>query len=159
GSGGEDGPNSPPPEDQRFHFANGSPAHDDRAERARAMRAYNRHALDLGEVPILSPASANPPGVRRSIARARPGSVATRVIRVLLDEEATKAFDRGVRRRAKLAESSVMVIAVLRALDALLVARGFAPPRYAVPIPLSLDPKVGSERLLGNHLTMMMFAL
>lgn len=151
GAGGAEGPPPPPREDERWQRAERVIAKRDRRERMEAMKAYNRHVMRLGETPILSPASAHPEPARRH--------GATRALRVHLTEEKTRAFDRRVRERARLAETSVMLLSSARAVDALLVARGYAPPRYAVPLPLSLDPKAGSERMMGNNLTMMMFAL
>jgi diacylglycerol O-acyltransferase / wax synthase len=53
----------------------------------------------------------------------------------------------------------VMLIAATRLADAALVRRGYAPSQHIVPVPLSLDPKAGATRMLGNHLTMMMLSL
>ena len=151
GAGGAEGPPPPPREDERWQRAERVIAKRDRRERLEAMKAYNRHVMQLGDTPILSPASAHPAPTRRD--------GMTRALRVHLTEEKTRAFARRVRERARLAETSVMLLCSARAVDALLVGRGYAPPRYAVPLPLSLDPKAGSERMMGNNLTMMMFAL
>jgi hypothetical protein len=52
-----------------------------------------------------------------------------------------------------------MMWATARMVDRMLRDRGFSPARQVVPVPLSLDPKKGSQRMFGNHLTMMMLAL
>ncbi len=83
----------------------------------------------------------------------------TRALRIRLTEDETRAFDRRVRERAKLAETSVMVFAGARLYDAILRARGLAPAQHLIPVPLSLDPKAGATRMFGNNLTMMTFAL
>jgi len=110
--------------------------------------------LGLGVRPILSPARLR---AGKKAGRRRPEP--SRAIRVHLTEQETKTFDRLVRERARLAESSVMALCCARVLDGFFVANGQAPPRYAVPIPLSLDPKAGTSRLFGNNLSMMMFAI
>src|SRR4029078_809022 len=74
-------------------------------------------------------------------------------------EEETRAFDLRVRQKAKLAETSVMVLASARVLDRVLRGRHLAPAQHLVPVPLSLDPKAGAVRMFGNNLTMMTFAL
>jgi diacylglycerol O-acyltransferase len=79
--------------------------------------------------------------------------------RFVFDPAETKALDKSIRTRAKLAESSVMIVAAARVLDHALRRRGFAPTHHMIPVPLSLDPKGESGRLFGNHLTMMMFSL
>jgi hypothetical protein len=78
---------------------------------------------------------------------------------VRLSEDETRAFDKRVRDKAKLAETSVMVLAATRLYDGVLRGRNLAPPQHLVPVPLSLDPKAGAARMFGNNLTMMTFSL
>lgn len=154
GSGSEAGPEPPPPASERFASSERPLAALDREARLALSRAYNERLLHLGRTPILSPAGAH--RVPNATYAVRPR---TRALRVALGLDETRAFDARVRSAARLAETSVMVIAALRALDRLLVARGFAPPQYAVPVPVSLDPKGGCARFFGNHLTMVTLAL
>lgn len=149
GSGAGDAPEAPPPPEERFGSSERPIAKLDRKARLALMRAYNQHAMELGRTPVLSPATTAAGAV----------GPATRLVRVHLTAEETRRFDRRVRERARLAETSVMIWIAARVVDRELQARGFAPPRYLVPVPLSIDPKVGSGRMLGNHLSMMMFAL
>jgi hypothetical protein len=117
-------------------------------ELAALARRYREHVLRLARAPILSLGGlASGPAGR------------TRAHRVTLTEVETRSFDARVRREARLAESNVLLLAAARAIDAAMLARGYAPPQQLVPVPLSLDPKGGSARLFGNHLTMMMLAL
>jgi hypothetical protein len=150
GSGSGALPDDPPPEAERFQVSERPIAALSRDDRLALMRAYNRHIMELGRTPILSLERLSP---RRASAGA------TRIFRVALTLDETRAFDLRVRRQAKLAETSVMVIAAARITDAAMVRRGYAPPHHLVPVPLSLDPKVGATRMFGNHLTMMMFSL
>lgn len=151
GSGDGDEPEPPPPEDERFASSERPIAKLDRDARMALMRAYNAHMMQLGRVPILSLANAS---------RAKPPKrPLTHAMRVELSVEETRAFEHRVRTRARLAETSVMVWLVARMLDREMLARGYAPPRTCIPVPLSLDPKIGSQRMFGNHLSMMMFAL
>lgn len=150
GSGEDDMPAEPPPEPERYETSERPIRALDRKRRLELMRAYNQHMMRLGRDPILSLWGAS----------ARPGKRARqRILRLRLSEEETSRFDARVRERAKLGETSVMVRLAARAMDAELVRRGFAPPSYLVPVPISLDPKLGSGRMLGNHLSMMTFAL
>jgi diacylglycerol O-acyltransferase len=111
--------------------------------------AYLAHAMELGRRPILS---------LQGAARGRaPGP--QRAVRLRLGEDATRAFDASLRKRAGLADTSLMLWAAGRLVDRLLARRGFCPAQQLVPVPLSLDPKKGPARMFGNHLTMMMLAL
>ncbi|MEZ4297722.1 MAG: hypothetical protein R3B70_22385 [Polyangiaceae bacterium] len=142
-----DAPPEPPPPDKRRDSASRPLAKLDRKERLRLTRAYGDHMLRHARTPIVSLATlAGPLG-------------GTRILRIRLTEDETRAFDRRVRERAKLAETSAMVLASTRVLDAILRSRGLSPPQHLVPVPLSLDPKAGARRMFGNNLTMMTFAL
>jgi diacylglycerol O-acyltransferase len=147
GSGGDGGPPDPPPAEDREGSGARPLAKLDRAARLQLTRAYGDHMLEHARVPIVSLAS-----LAGSLGRARS-------IRVQLDADETRAFDRRVRERARLAETSVMVFASARLFDALVRGRGLAPAQHLVPVPLSLDPKAGAVRMFGNNLTMMTFAL
>jgi diacylglycerol O-acyltransferase / wax synthase len=117
--------------------------------RMNLARAYNTHILGFARAPILSLRGASP---GRSLG-------AMRFSRLRLSPGESADLDRRIRARARLAESSVMLFSAVRMVDAALRRRGFAPAQHLVPVPLSLDPKVGSSRMFGNHLTMMMFSL
>lgn len=147
GSGDASGPPDPPPPDERSASGERPLAKLDRKARLALTRAYGDHMLAHARTPIVSLAT-----LAGALGR-------TRVIRVRLDAEETRAFDRRVRERAKLAETSVMVLASARLFDAIVQGRGLAPAQHLVPVPLSLDPKAGATRLFGNNLTMMTFAL
>ncbi|WP_437935194.1 wax ester/triacylglycerol synthase domain-containing protein [Sorangium sp. So ce341] len=149
GSGGGDAPDDPPLRQERHDAPERLLAAMGRDERLALARAYKAHVLALGRAPILSLARACP-GVR---------AATSRVARLALSAEETRAFDLRVRQRARLAETSLMLIAAARLADRALVARGFAPPHHVVPLPLSLDPKGGARRLFGNHLTMVLLSL
>ncbi len=149
GSGSGDAPDDPPLRQERHDAPERLLAAMDRDERLALARAYKAHVLALGRAPILSLAGACP-GVR---------AATSRVVRLTLSAEETRAFDLRVRQRARLAESSLFLIAATRLADRALVARGFAPPHHVVPLPLSLDPKAGARRLFGNHLTMVLLSL
>lgn len=112
-------------------------------------KPYNDHMLRFAKRPILS--------LRGASADKPMGEM--RFERFVFDAAETKALDKSIRTRAKLAESSVMISAAARVLDHALRRRGFAPTHHMIPVPLSLDPKGESGRLFGNHLTMMMFSL
>jgi hypothetical protein len=155
GSGEGDEPEPPAAESERFEASERPIAKLARPDRLALMRGYNQHAMGLGATPIVSPEGARRAEGTRPPRRGR----RTRVVRLHLGVEETRAFDARVRRVAKLAETSVMIVATARAVDDLFLARGFAPAVHVVPVPLSLDPKGGSGRLFGNHLTMMMLAL
>ncbi len=155
GSGEGDEPEAPPLPEDRFESSERPIAKLDRKQRLALMRGYNVHTIAQGATPILSPEGARRAQGERTPRRAR----RTGALRVHFDVEETKAFDARVRRVARLAETSVMVLATARAVDDLMLARGFAPALHVVPVPLSLDPKAGCGRLLGNHLTMMMLTL
>ncbi|KYF88948.1 hypothetical protein BE20_21545 [Sorangium cellulosum] len=149
GSGSGDAPDDPPLRQERHDAPERLLAAMGRDERLALARAYKAHVLALGRAPILSLARACP-GVR---------AATSRVARLALSAEETRAFDLRVRQRARLAETSLMLIAAARLADRALVARGFAPPHHVVPLPLSLDPKGGARRLFGNHLTMVLLSL
>jgi diacylglycerol O-acyltransferase / wax synthase len=151
GSGDGDGPEAPPPSASRVGTSDRVVSRLGRDEKIALAREYTAHVMDLGRTPACSPADAVP---ARSLRAGR-----QRVVRVLLDPAETRAFDRRVRERARLAETSLMLLAAVRTVDALLRARGLAPPVHVVPVPLSLDPKGERHRLLGNLLTMMFFRL
>lgn len=121
----------------------------DGPQRRELVKAYVSHVFALGERPILS--------LQRAAGRRRPG--AQHALRVRLGVDETKAFYGSLRKRAGLADTSLMLWAAGRLVDRMMKGRGFSPPRQLVPVPLSLDPKKGSERMFGNHLTMMMLAL
>lgn len=121
---------------------------DQKTQRSLA-RSYNDHILRFAKRPILS--------LRGACADKPIGQM--RFERFVFDLSETKALDKSIRTRAKLAESSVMIVAAARVLDHALRRRGFAPTHHLIPVPLSLDPKGESGRLFGNHLTMMMFSL
>jgi hypothetical protein len=153
GSGGDGGPVDPPAAGERFHSSDRVLDKLDREAQIALIRAYGNSMMALSRPPILSLATAAGAAVGGQ------GPHATRVLRLCLSPAETRRFDMRVREVAKLAESAVMVLASARIVDRALRRRGLAPPRYLIPVPLSLDPKVGSSRLFGNHLTMMMFAL
>ncbi|XXT16565.1 hypothetical protein WME94_40675 [Sorangium sp. So ce429] len=157
GSGGGDAPDDPPLRQERHDAPERLLAPLSRDERLALARAYKAHVLALGRAPILSLARAC--AGDRIGARARALPARSRVLRLTLSVEETRAFDARVRQKARLAESSLMLIAATRLADRALVGRGFAPPHHVIPLPLSLDPKVGARRLFGNHLTMVLLAL
>ena len=150
GSGDGDEPEEPPPPEERFAFSDRALAHLDRSARIDLARAYKAHVFSVGERPILSLATASPP---------RTASTPPRVRRLVLSADETRAFDLRVRERARLAETSLMLLASALLLDRALAERGHAPPHHILPVPLSLDPKVGARRLLGNHLSMLHVSL
>jgi len=138
-----------PPAAQRFAVARGSLAGDHPRDRVALMRAYFRHIVALAEQPIVS---------LRSVSRAaRPGPLGA--ARLRLTAAQTIAFDRSLRHRARMGETSVLQIAAGRLLARLLVARGQPAALQLAPVPVSLDPKQGCVRMLGNNLSMMMLAL
>lgn len=147
GSGGDGGPPDPPPPEDREDSGARPLAKLDRKARLERTRAYGDHMLKHARTPIVSLAS-----IGGKLGR-------TRVVRVHLTADETRAFDKRVRERAKLAETSVMVFASARLFDALVRGRGLAPAQHLVPVPLSLDPKAGATRMFGNNLTMMTFSL
>lgn len=148
GSGGDAGPVNPPSPAERLETGSRPLAKLDRKGRLALTRAYGDHMLQHAKTPIVS------------LATLATGPVGgSHVARVRLTEEETKAFDRRVRERAKLAETSVMVFASARLYDAILRGRRLAPAQHLIPVPLSLDPKAGAVRMFGNNLTMMTFAL
>jgi diacylglycerol O-acyltransferase / wax synthase len=150
GSGSVDEPERPPPEEERFEASERPLKKLGREERGALMRAYGNYALELGRTPIMSLAT---------IAKNEGRGGKMRFLRVALSEEETKRFDARVRKQARLAETSLMVIAAVRAVDRALVRRGYAPAQHIVPVPLSLDPKGEARRVLGNNLTMMMLSI
>ncbi len=121
----------------------------DRRARLDLARGYFRHVMRLAQRPIMSLQSAqgNP----------RPAPMRSR--RLLFSVEQTRAFDRSVRRRARLADTSILLFAAVRLLDSALRARGFSPPRFLAPVPISLDGKHQAQRMFSNHLSMMMLCL
>jgi hypothetical protein len=117
--------------------------------RAALARAYNEHILRFAQTPFVSLAGA---------ARGRPlGKMHFSRLNLSLEDSA--ALDRSIRARAKLAESGLMLLSAARMVDGALRRRGFASTQHMIPVPLSLDPKAGSARMFGNHITMMMFSL
>lgn len=150
GSGSADEPDHPPPEDERFEASERPLRGLDRDARVALLRAYGNYALELGQKPIMSLASVAPRKGRGGVMR---------FVRVVLTDEETKRFDARVRKIARLAETSVMLLAAARVVDRALLARGYAPSQHIIPLPLSLDPKAGATRLLGNNLTMMLLSI
>jgi len=142
------GPAAPPPPEDRFDCGTRPLAKLDRKARLALTRGYGNHMLRHAQTPIVSLTTL----ANRPLGR-------TRVVRVRLTEDETRAFDRRVRERAKLAETSMMVLATARLYDGILRGRGLAPAQHLVPVPLSLDPKAGATRMFGNNITMMTFAL
>ncbi len=120
----------------------------DPAAQRELTTSYIEHAFELGKRPILGleGTTTNAPGPQR-------------VHRWRLTAEETSAFAASLRARAGLADTSLVLWASARLLDRVMASRGYAPPRQVVPVPVSLDPKRGCERLFGNHLTMMLLAL
>ncbi len=118
-------------------------------QRRELTQAYVAHVFELGRHPIVS--------LQRAAGRRRPGR--QRAIRMRLSQAETRSFYESLRQRAGLADTSLMLWATGRLLDRMMCDRGLCPPRQLVPVPLSLDPKKGSRRMFGNHLTMMMLAL
>ncbi|MFP6686834.1 MAG: hypothetical protein VB934_19080 [Polyangiaceae bacterium] len=113
------------------------------------LRRYAAHIDTLSARPIMSLdtiAGQRDPGVSRAL-------------RMCWDEEQTRAFDRSVRRRAKLADTSVIVWAAARLLDRLQARRGYSAPRQIIPVPMSWEPKGETARMFGNELTMLMLSL
>jgi len=121
----------------------------DRRERVALARAYFRHVMQLASRPILS--------VHRAQGNPHPGPMRARRLR--LSAEQTRDFDRSVRQRARLADTSILLLGAVRLLDRALRRRGFSPPRYLAPVPISLDAKHQAERMFCNHLSMMMLCL
>lgn len=150
GSGTGDTPDAPPPEEERFAASERPLKKLDDKTRAALIRAYGNHALALGHTPIMSLAT---------LAKNTSKKANFRFVRTLLSQAETKAFDERVRKIAKLAETNLMVLSACRVLDRALVARGFAPLQHIIPLPMSLDPKAGAKRLLGNNITMMLLSL
>ncbi|MCK6592983.1 MAG: hypothetical protein L6Q76_35970, partial [Polyangiaceae bacterium] len=150
GSGEPDEPVHPPPENERYE-ASERPLRDlDRDTRVALIRAYGNYALDLGKTPIMSLATVAP----------RKGNGGRmRFVRAVLTEDETVRFDARVRKIARLAETHVMLLAAARVVDRALQRRGYAPAQHIIPLPLSLDPKAGATRLLGNNLTMMLLSI
>lgn len=120
----------------------------ERRERIALAKKYGAHLEELGRVPTRSLSSVSP----------RHGAQ-TRTVRVVLDEAETRRFDARARALAKLAETHVMLLAALRALDEVFVGRGVVVPRFVVPVASSMDPKGASGRLFGNHVVMLMLSL
>ncbi|AKT38388.1 uncharacterized protein CMC5_025340 [Chondromyces crocatus] len=150
GSGHADELEDPPLPEERFAHSERALQHLDRNARLDLARTYKAHVFAVGERPIKSLAAVSPP---------RGAAIHPRVHRLILDADETNAFDRRVRERARLAETSLMLLASARLLDGALRARGHALPHHVLPVPLSLDAKVGARRLLGNHLSMLHFSL
>ncbi len=121
----------------------------DKQKQRELTQAYVGHVFELGQRPIMS--------LQRAAGPRSPG--AQRAMRVKLSEDETRAFYGSVRKRAKLADTSLMLWAAARMVDRMMQLRGFSPTRQLIPVPLSLDPKKGSKRMFGNHLAMMMMAL
>jgi diacylglycerol O-acyltransferase len=146
---GTDDDLAPLPEDARIRVRPEALEPLDQKALLTLAKSYNDHILAFSRRPILS---------LRGAAADKPIGV-MRFERFILERSDTSALDRSIRVRAKLAESSVMIVAAARAVDRALRRRGFAPTHHMIPVPVSLDPKGESGRLFGNHLTMMMFAL
>lgn len=156
GSGQGDVPDPPPPPDERFASSSRLVQPLDRETRTALIRAYGNHALALGRAPIMSLATIAKHN-KKNKKRGKQGQF--RFVRAVLSEGETKRFDERVRKVAKLAETNLMVLSSCRVLDRMLVERGFAPPHHVVPLPVSLDPKAGATRLLGNNLSMMLLSI
>jgi hypothetical protein len=150
GSGGADEPEHPPPEAERFEASERPLRGLDRDARVALIRAYGNYALELGKTPIMSLATVAP-------RKGKGGRM--RFVRAVLTETETQRFDARVRKVARLAETSVMLLAASRVVDRALQSRGYAPAQHIIPLPLSLDPKAGATRLLGNNLTMMLLSI
>ncbi|MCA9620797.1 MAG: hypothetical protein KC731_17355, partial [Myxococcales bacterium] len=120
-------------------------------ERLELARRYGQHALSLAQGgPILSPA--------RWVKDAPPGR--PRVHRIRFTEEETRRFDLARRRRAGLAEASIIVLAAARLCHRLLrEGGGDAPAQHLAVMPVSLDPKGQRDRLFGNNITTLLLAL
>lgn len=151
GAGEGDAPPAPPPASERFGTSDSVLAGLDMRRRRELALVYRDHMLAHARRPLLSLWSA--------AGRPRRIGPSTRMVRVLLSPEETRAFDGFVRREAKLAEGLALVFVAARVLDGLLVGRGFSPSRVLTPLPVSLDPKGPSSRLFGNNVTMMMLDL
>lgn len=138
GSGEGDQPDAPAARDARFGTSEARPL--DRRQRL---------------APVLSPQRA------RRLLGDKPSRKAqkTRALRVLFDVEQTRAFDARVRRVDDRAEIAILLLATTRAVDDLMLARGFAPALYVVPLSRSLDPKAECGRFFGNRLTTTKFVL
>lgn len=158
GSGRDDELADPPPEAERYDASTRPLAGLDRDARITLTRAYNSYVCGLGRAPIASLASPASPA-SPALGASRRGSTVTRALRVHLSEDETRTFDQRVRKVAKLAETSVMVLAAARVVDRALLARGLSPAHLVVPLPISLDPKGEARRLLGNNLSMLMLSL
>jgi hypothetical protein len=139
----------PPPAAARWDAGTSLLAAVDEATRRELLRAYAAHAIALGRRPILS--------FERAARRRPPGR--QRAVRWLLSPSETQAFYKSTRKRAQLADTSLLFWAAARLCDDLMRARGMAPAQQLVPVPLSLDPKGEVQRLFGNHLAMMMLSL
>jgi hypothetical protein len=120
----------------------------EKPQRMELARGYMQHMMSLGQRPILSLWGAGPKNPGR-----------TRALRIRFSEEQTASFYASLRKRAKLADTSILLYASARLLDSALRARGYSPPQQLIPLPLSLDAKRDATRMLGNHLTMMTMAL
>ena len=119
------------------------------AEKLKLSGAYNDYLFALAKRPIAS--------LHTVSGNKRPGR--TCAVRVRFDEDETRDFYRSVRKRAMLADTSIITIAATRMLDRALAKRGYSPPHHVLPVPLSLDPKGACGRMFGNNLTMMMMSL
>lgn len=151
GAGEGDEPPEPPPAAERFGTSDAVLAGFDTARRRELAMAYRDHMLGHARRPVLS--------LWTAAGRPKRLGPATRMVRLVLSPDETRAFDGFVRREAKLAEAAVIVLVAARVLDGLLVARGLSPARTLVPLPVSLDPKGAASRFLGNNVTMIALAL
>jgi diacylglycerol O-acyltransferase len=151
GAGEGDEPPEPPPDAERFGTSDAVLASFDVTRRRELALAYRDHMLGHARRPVLS--------LWTAAGRPKRIGPATRMVRLLLSPDETRAFDGFVRREAKLAEALVIVLVAARVLDGLLVARGLSPARTLVPLPVSLDPKGAASRFFGNNITMMALAL
>ncbi len=140
-----------PPISQRFTTSDTLIEGMTRREQGELAGRYRGHMLEHIGTPLLSLWTAS--GRPRSIG---PGS---KMKRFLLSLEETRAFDRYVRREAKLAEAQVLVLLGARLLDAVLVHRGLSPASVLVPVPITIDPKGSTARMFGNNVTMMALRL
>ena len=118
-------------------------------ERLALTRRYGEHALAVAKQgEIVSP---------RRVAEGSAGR--SRCLRWRFTEDETAAFAASLRRRARLADTSLLFRASALMWRRLLADRGRSSPRHVVPVPLSLDKKRGATRMFGNHVTMLMLGV
>ncbi len=143
GGGGD-----PPPAGARWRRPETRLSDKRAVDRWRMARAFARNAAGHRSAHIASLTRLN---------GSAPGK--QRVCRIVLDGADTAAFDRALGRRAQRADTSVLAWAAARMLDRVFAARGVAPARYLIPVPLSLDRKGERQRMFGNNVSMMMLSL